>query len=118
MKTKKILSSLLLIGLFICLSSVSANWEKGLWLAHGYDLPDATVEKIIHNFLMWLLSIFTILCVIAFVIAGVMFLMAGSNAKMAEQAKNAVTFSIIGIAIGLSGYIIIRLADNLLRGTF
>jgi hypothetical protein len=118
MKTKKILSSLLLIGLFFFFNPVSADWLAGLGQAGAYGLPDTSVEDIIRNILMWILYIFTILCVIAFVIAGVMFLMAGSNAKMAEQAKNAVTFSIIGIAIGLSGYIIIRLADNLLRGTF
>jgi hypothetical protein len=115
MKTKKILSLVLLTGLFICLSSVSANWGDGLGLAHDYDLPDANVKDIIHNFLMWLLLIFTLLCVIAFVIAGIMFLLAGSNTKMVEQAKSAVTLSIIGIFIGLSGYIIIRLADDLLN---
>lgn len=118
MKTKKIISAVSLISLFAFVNLAGADWQAGISAVSGYNLPDSSVSNIIATFLMWLLAIFTFLCVIAFVIAGVMFLMAGSNKNMLETAKNAVTYSIIGIAIGLIGYIVVRFVNELLRGTF
>jgi len=116
MKTKKIISSIILIGLFAGIRMVSADWLDGLDLASDYGLPYSPVENIIHSLLLWILAVFTFLCVISFVVTGIMFLMAGSNADMATKAKTGLGYSIIGVAIGLSGYVIIRFIDDLLWG--
>lgn len=118
MKKTKIVSLLSLFSLFALAQLAWADWQAGISAVSSYNLPDNSVYSIISTLLMWLLAIFTLLCVIAFVIAGVMFLMAGSNKNMLETAKNALTYSIIGIAIGLAGYIAIRFINDLLWGTF
>lgn len=97
--------------------SANADWATGLGFARtSSNLPFNYVDDVVYTILMWLLLIFTFLCVIAFVVAGIMFLTAGANTQMAEQAKNAVKYSIIGIAVGISGYVVIALVDSLMRG--
>lgn len=99
------------------IQNVHAGWNDGYNLARdSSNLPENYVRSVVLTVLLWLLLIFTFLCVIAFVVAGIMFLMAGSNPPMAEQAKNAVKFSIIGVVVGISGYVIITLIDSFMRG--
>ncbi|MCK5080526.1 MAG: hypothetical protein KAQ63_00020 [Candidatus Moranbacteria bacterium] len=113
-KTKTILSSTLL--LLTPLIAVHANWTTGMTAAGTFQLPNASVYDIVDNFLLWILMLFTILSVLAFVVAGVMFLMAGTSTDNTERAKNMIKYSIIGIVVGLSGYIIISLIDGILLG--
>ncbi len=114
MKKTKILSLSLFLGLLSPLLIIKANWDTGITAAGGFNLPSASIYEIITNFLLWLLAIFTILAVISFVITGIMFFTAGANTENAEKAKKMVTYSIIGITVGLSGYIIVGLIDYLL----
>ena len=101
----------------VSVQNVQADWPTGYNFARdSSNLPENYVETVILTILLWLLLIFTFLCVIAFVIAGIMFLTAGSNPPLAERAKRAVMYSIIGIAVGISGYVIIRLIDDFMRG--
>lgn len=113
----------LFISVFTATIALPAKQASADWLT-GYDmardssnLPENYGESVVLTVLQWLLLVFTFLCVIAFVIAGIMFLTAGSNPALAEQAKKAVMYAIIGIAVGLSGYIAIALIDSTLRGT-
>jgi heme/copper-type cytochrome/quinol oxidase subunit 2 len=115
MKTIKIFSSLLL-GLLTPLVVIHANWTTGISEAGTLDLPNADIYDIVVNLLLWLLMMFTVLAILAFVIAGIMFLTAGASADNAEKAKHMVGYSILGIVIGLSGYIIISLIDGVLMG--
>ena len=115
MKKIKIFSSSILM-LLAPLVAIQANWTEGIVHAGKFDLPNASVYGITQSLLLWLLKIFTLLSVLAFVITGIMFLTAGANADNAEKAKKMVGYSIIGIAIGLSGYIIISLIDGILIG--
>jgi hypothetical protein len=101
----------------VSVQNVHADWLEGYNFARdSSNLPENYVESVVFTILMWLLLIFTFLCVIAFVVAGIMFLTAGSNPPLAERAKKAVLYSIIGIAVGLSGYVIIALIDSFMRG--
>ncbi len=111
---KKYLPSLLILIALPLFAK--ADWMTGLNIAGTYGLPNAFVYDIFDNLLLFLLAIFTILAVISFVINGIMFLMAGSSQDMAERAKRGVTLSIIGVAIGISGYIIITFIDSILLG--
>ena len=114
MKKIKILFSVLLLILLSPLAIVQADWIAGINKAGTFGLPNASVDTIVIEFLFWILAIFTILAVISFVITGIMFFTAGANTENAEKAKKMVTYSIIGITIGLSGYIIVGLIDYLL----
>lgn len=96
---------------------VQAGWIEGLAEVGSYGLPNSpSVEWVISGLLLWLLRIFTLLAVISFVITGIMYFGAGSNQEMAEKAKSGLTLSIIGVAIGIAGYVIISFIDSVLLG--
>jgi len=63
------------------------------------------------------LGIFGLLALIAFIISGGQYLLASGDDKMIETAKKNMTYSIIGIIVALSGFIIIRAIDAALRAT-
>lgn len=75
------------------------------------------IADVLMRVLMWLLGIFGFLALIAFIIAGVLYLTAQGDYRKIEQAKKATYYAIIGIVIGLIGLIVVRTIDSLLRGT-
>jgi len=98
-------------------ASATAGWQLGYNLARDRSqLPEQQLEVVIFAILAWLLTIFTFISVIAFTVAGIMFLTSGGDAQQTEQAKKYVKYSIIGITVGLSGYVIIKLIDTFLAG--
>jgi H+/Cl- antiporter ClcA len=122
-KTKKNLAlSLCFLPLFLFFAGASPifaadPWEAGLNLARDNSgLPETSLDDVILTVLKWLLLIFTFIAVIAFIVAGLMFLTSGGNSTQTENAKNYVKYAIIGIAVGLSGYVILNVIDSTLRG--
>jgi len=88
--------------------------------AGGTGLPDQggshPIAEVLRNVVMWLTYIFGFLAIIAFIIAGFLYLTAGGDTGKIEQSKKAVTYAIIGIVVGLIGLIAIKTIDFLLRG--
>ena len=94
-------------------------WSGGMggWsLTNPYGLPSGSLLGIASNLLFWLLAIFAILGVIGFVISGIFYLVAAGDEGTMEKGKEGMKWSIIGIIIGLSGFIIIQAANSLLSG--
>lgn len=85
--------------------SGSQGWNVD---SHKYGLPEGSVYDIIVTFLEWLLLIFGVLAVIAFIVAGVLYLVSMGDDNRMEQAKNAMVASIIGIIVALCGYIALK----------
>ncbi|KKP67125.1 MAG: hypothetical protein UR66_C0009G0104 [Candidatus Moranbacteria bacterium GW2011_GWE1_35_17] len=115
MKTKKIiygfLASFLLSPMFVL-----ASWDEGFTNAGNSSLPTGTITNIVVNIMNWLLALVGIVGIIGFVISGILyFIAAGDDSKMGT-AKNAMTYSIIGVIVALMGYVIIKAADTLLGG--
>lgn len=86
-------------------------------VAGATGIPDAPggIEDVLTNFLSWALGIFGILAVLAFVISGVMYLISTGNPQRIDKAKAAMTWSIVGVAVGLIGVIVIQTIDALLN---
>jgi hypothetical protein len=106
-----------LVFMFLCYQSAQADWIEGLSVAGSFGLPNAPgFGAVVDGLLLWLLAVFTLLAVISFVVTGIMYFAAGSNQEMAEKAKSGLTMSIIGVAIGLSGYVIVYFIDSVLLG--
>lgn len=105
-----------LLALLTPLQLILADWSTGLGTAGTFGLPNAMPENILTNFLLWLTYILAIIAALAFVISGVMFLTSGGNPEQTTKAKDFVKYSIIGLIVSLSGYIIIRLIDDILMG--
>lgn len=77
-------------------------------------LPDGGIVAIIKNVMNWLLILLGIFGVIGFVISGIFYLTAAGNEDQMKKGKNAMTWSIIGIVVGLMGYVIIQAVDKML----
>lgn len=93
---------------------VSAQWRPGNVNADA-RLPSGWISEIIKNIMQWLLAIVGVIGIIGFVIAGIMyFLAAGDDGRM-KTAKNAMTYSIIGVIVSLIGYVVIQSVDAMLR---
>lgn len=80
----------------------------------GFGLPDATVSGIIKGIVMWLLGIFGFLGIIAFVISGIYYLTAAGDAEQEKKAKLVMKMAIMGILVGLMGFIVIQAINMML----
>lgn len=91
----------------------------GSWggINNNYGLPGGSILGILQSSLMWLLAIFSILAIIAFVISGIKYLLAAGDADLAKSAKQNMQWAIIGIVVGLSGWIIMIAVNSWLSGS-
>lgn len=93
----------------------------------GYEMPTNTnlpgsssnigIADVLNNFLKWLLAIFGSLALISFVISGIQYFLAAGDDKRMQDAKRNMLYSIIGVAVGLSGFVIIQAIDKALNAT-
>lgn len=88
----------------------------GSMFGNAFGLPEGSVYNIVFTIVNWLLAIFGILGILGFVVSGIMYLVSFGDEKMATKAKNGMLYSIIGIIVGLSGFIIMQAINSLLNG--
>ncbi|KKU52766.1 MAG: hypothetical protein UY41_C0045G0005 [Candidatus Moranbacteria bacterium GW2011_GWE1_49_15] len=84
--------------------------------AAGYGLPQGSILGILSTFLTWIMAVFGILGVLGFIISGILYLTAAGDTGQIDKAKTAMVNSIIGIVVGLSGFIVIQAAQRWLTG--
>jgi|SRR6185369_4936527 len=87
----------------------------GVCVPNNTGLSNMPIALILKNFMNWLLGIFGFLGIIAFIISGIQYLTSAGDEKMAETAKNNMKYSIIGIIVALSGYVVILAIDAALN---
>lgn len=97
-------------------NSVFAAWNSSELMAYG--LPSASIYRIIRGILDWLLMIVGFLGVIAFAIAGILYLVSAGNDDMIKKAKAAMKYAIIGVIVALAGMVALRAAYAILSGGF
>ncbi|KKP98513.1 MAG: hypothetical protein US25_C0008G0012 [Candidatus Moranbacteria bacterium GW2011_GWE1_36_7] len=103
-------------------ASIQAKCGNGFQDVGGICFPMNTglssqpIYVIVSNIFSWLMGMFTTLAVLAFVVSGVQYLMAAGNADLAETAKDNAKNALIGIVVGLSGFIIIKAIAAALSG--
>lgn len=88
----------------------------GVCFPTNTGLSSAPIYVILSNIFSWLMGLFTTLAVVAFVISGIQYLMASGDETLAKSAKNNANNAIIGIIVGLSGFIIIKAIAAALAG--
>lgn len=93
----------------------SVNIPSGTGLPAGSDL-----KTVIENFMKWLLGIFGFLAIISFLISAMMYFMGGSmtgEKKDVSGAKKQMQWSIVGVIVGLGGYVILQAIESWLGGS-
>lgn len=78
-------------------------------------LPVGTPEGILVGIMNWLLLIIGVIGVIAFVIAGILYLTSAGDDSKAKTAKQAMLYAIIGMIVALMGYVVIQAVDSMLN---
>lgn len=122
MKRKKILSICLFLTflVFSYLAFTSAAQGGIQWPTDaevGLPNPPTGVSGILINVMNWLLGIFGFIAIIAFVVSGIQYMTAAGNENVIEKAKRNMTYSIIGVIVGLAAFVIIQAVDRALRIT-
>lgn len=79
-------------------------------------LADTSVTDILTGLMKWLLMIVAIIAVIAFVIAGILYLTAAGDSEQIEKAKKAMIWSIVGVVVALLGVIVMNAVQSWLGG--
>ena len=79
-------------------------------------LSDASVSKILTNLFSWIMGLFSVLCIMAFVFSGIQYLTATGDTKSIETAKNNAKWSSVGVLVGLSGFVIVKAIAAALQG--
>lgn len=80
----------------------------GVCFPTNTGLSSASITSILANIFSWLMGLFTTFAVGAFVVSGIQYLMAAGDESLAESAKSNATNAVIGIIVGLSGFIIVK----------
>jgi len=113
------------IALIFAISPVSAAVSQEGWdpdaiagSISGQGLPDPQggVFTILLTFINWALIIIGLLCLIAFIYSGFLYLTGqGENDKI-EQAKKVVTYAVVGTVVAVLGLVAVRTIDMIMRG--
>lgn len=117
-------NGLVLLAPAVALAQASPRSFTEVWDTQGQQnamdagLPDGTIYNIIGSTLQWLLAILGFIAVIGFVISGILYLTAAGNETQIEKAKNAMTYSIVGVIVALMGYVIIQAVEGWLGTSF
>ncbi|HPN54639.1 MAG TPA: hypothetical protein PLB52_01770 [Candidatus Moranbacteria bacterium] len=98
-------------------SSTSCETIGGVCIPTGTGLSSATVSDILSNIVSWLLGIFTAIAIIAFIISGIQYLVSTGDDEVIKRAKENMKYSILGVIIGLSGFVIIQAISYALGAT-
>ena len=100
-----------------CPEGITGDASSGVCIPGETGLPGGTVASILTNFFTWLLMIFGILAVGAFIISGIQYLVSAGDDKSVATAKMNMKWSVIGVAVGLSGYIILKAVEAALNAS-
>ena len=84
---------------------------------NSYGLPGGSIFGIVENILYWLLAIIGIVSIIGFLIAGILYLTSAGEETQITKAKSAMKYSIIGVIVGLSGFVVLRAVMYMLSGS-
>lgn len=102
----------------------SSKCESGFEEVAGVCMPsreltglsDAGVLDILAAILSWMFALFSILSIMAFIVSGIQYLSSTGDPGIIEVAKRNATWSLVGIIVGLSGYLILKAVSAALSG--
>jgi len=101
--------------LFLILSAI-LFLPTGIVSAYGLGKYGSPIifGNIVFNITTALWIIFTLVVVVCFVVAGIMFLTAMGDASKLKIAKSAFIWGIAGVVVGILAYSIITIIENFL----
>lgn len=98
-------------------SECAGKMEGGICFPTNTGLSDQPVVVLLGKVMFWLLGLVGVIAIIAFVIAGMQYLAAAGDPKLAEKGKTNMLNAIVGIIVALSGLVVLQAIDTLFTGT-
>ena len=90
-----------------------AQLSVGIPSTQATGISNQNIIQTLGNVLKWMLAAVGVLGVIAFVIAGIMYLTAAGDEDRIKLAKNAMTYAVMGIVVALIGLIVVTTASQI-----
>ena len=116
-KLLKLIPASLLATIFPLAVKADEGWTLGQSDAGLHKLPEGTISEIVFNLASWLLILLGSVAVIGFVISGILYLTAAGNEERMETAKKGMIYSVIGVIVGLLGFVVVKAIDTWLGGS-
>lgn len=82
----------------------------------GMPNPEFGIIQIIGNLFSWLMGLFSVLSLAAFVISGIQYVTSAGDSGQAETAKKNALNAVLGIIVGFSGFVIVQAVNYALEG--
>lgn len=116
MKKIKNLSAILFSAAFVFFHTAVA-YAQQYSVPTGTGLPDSGkgIRGILANLLSWLLGVFGMLALISFIVAGILYLTSAGDEKRMQSAKRAASYSILGVVVALSAFVVVQAVDKALN---
>ncbi len=107
-RTKLILLVISLVVFPMFFQPAFAQWSLLNISGTGLPQPPMGISGVILNILLWLLGVFALFGIIGFVVSGIMYLVSFGSDTAIQRAKKYMLYSIVGVVVGLSGFVIIK----------
>lgn len=78
-------------------------------------LPDVELTQILENIIVWILGFVGVLGILYLVYGGIRYVTSAGNDSDAEDAKNIITYAIIGLFVVASAYAIVKTVVGLIK---
>jgi len=88
----------------------------GVCFPASTGLSSAPISVILANIFSWLMGLFTTFAIIAFIISGIQYLTSTGDTDQIEKAKHNAMYALLGVVIGLSGFVIVNAIAAALSG--
>ena len=98
-------------------SQCTGNKISGVCFPSGTGLSEKSIIEILTAFIGWILAIFGFIAILGFIISGLQYIFATGDEGMAETAKRNMKYSIIGVIVALSGWVVIKAVDAFLNAS-
>ena len=97
-------------------SAQATGWDKGIDNMTKSGLPSNSVYSIIQSAFFWIITVLGFIAIIGFVISGIQYLTAAGDDSQIETAKTNMKYSVVGVIVALSGFLIVQAVDRWLSG--
>lgn len=97
--------------------AAAQGWTTGLNNTASTNLPVSSVYGIISSTVSWLLAVLGFFAVMGFVISGIQYLTAAGDEGQIETAKTNMKYSIVGVIVGLMGFVMTLAINNWLNAS-
>lgn len=82
--------------------------------AFGPGVKINSLSQLILNIVNAVWVVFTVIVVIMFIVAGVLFFTAQGEPQKLQQAKTAVIWGVVGVAVGIFAFTVIYLVEHVI----